>query len=124
MILIEDFVTYLIQTESDAGTCDRVVHRLEMYRKLQPTAPQLPDGQTVIDGRYLLACNQGNYTLSRIEDTIASVVCICQCPSSVLIEVISDSLRITHRRASPEATAQEIQRLTAVCLGALNSIAE
>lgn len=124
MILIEDFLTYLIQTESDAGTRDRVIHRYEMYQKLQPTSPQLPDGQNVIDGRYLLACNQGNYTLFRIEGPVATVLCICQRPSSVLIEVISDSLRITHRRASPEATAQEIQRLTAVCLGVLNSIAE
>ncbi len=121
MILAEDFFDYLLKTERDFGI--RVLDRYAMYLKSLPEQ-QLPDGQIVIDGRYMVGNCQDDYTLSRIESGTPSVLGIYQRTSSLIADVIADSIRITHRYASTESTMQEIQRLATVCHNALSGRAE
>ncbi|EFC1442179.1 TPA: hypothetical protein HIS12_001691 [Escherichia coli] len=121
MILAEDFFDYLLKTERDFGI--RVLDRYAMYLKSLPEQ-QLPDGQIVIDGRYMVGSCQDDYTLSRIESGTPSVLGIYQRTSSLIADVIADSIRITHRYANTESTMQEIQRLATVCHNALSGKAE
>ena len=51
MILANDFLEYLLNTERDLAA--RVRDRYDMYLKSLPV-PQLADGKIVIDGRALL----------------------------------------------------------------------
>lgn len=121
MILANDFLEYLFNTERDLAV--RVRDRYDMYLKSLP-APQLPDGQIIVDGRYLIGCKQGNFTLSRREGGNASVLAVYQRPSSLIADLIADSIRITHRNADIADTTQEISRLATVCHAALNGNAE
>ena len=51
MILANDFLEYLLNTERDLAA--RVRDRYDMYLKSLPV-PQLADGKIVIDGRYMI----------------------------------------------------------------------
>lgn len=51
MILANDFLEYLLNTERDLAV--RVRERYDMYLKSLPV-PQLADGKIVIDGRYMI----------------------------------------------------------------------
>ncbi|HBN2420127.1 TPA: hypothetical protein L2A61_005053, partial [Escherichia coli O25b:H4-ST131] len=51
MILANDFIEYLLNTERDLAA--RVRERYDMYLKSLPV-PQLADGKIVIDGRYMI----------------------------------------------------------------------
>ncbi|MCN2553971.1 hypothetical protein ACSLOP_28015, partial [Escherichia coli] len=53
-----------------------------------------------------------------------SVIGIYQRPSSAIVDVIADSIRITHRHADTEDTVLEIQRLAAVCRDTLNGMTQ
>ena len=64
MILANDFLEYLLNTERDLAA--RVRDRYDMYLKSLPV-PQLADGKIVIDGRYMIDSHEGNYRLYRIE---------------------------------------------------------
>lgn len=64
MILANDFLEYLLNTERDLAV--RVRERYDMYLKSLPV-PQLADGKIVIDGRYMIDSHEGNYRLYRIE---------------------------------------------------------
>ena len=112
MILANDFLEYLLNTERDLAA--RVRDRYDMYQKSLPV-PQLADGKIVIDGRYMIDSHEGNYRLYRIEGGTPSVIGIYQRPSSAIVDVIADSIRITHRHADTEDTVLEIQRLATVC---------
>ncbi|WP_150388655.1 hypothetical protein, partial [Escherichia coli] len=79
MILANDFLEYLLNTERDLAA--RVRDRYDMYLKSLPV-PQLADGKIVIDGRYMIDSHEGNYRLSRIEGGTPSVIGIYQRPSS------------------------------------------
>ncbi|EIZ3169603.1 hypothetical protein MO127_003898, partial [Escherichia coli] len=107
MILANDFLEYLLNTERDLAV--RVRERYDMYLKSLPV-PQLADGKIVIDGRYMIDSHEGNYRLYRIEGGTPSVIGIYQRPSSAIVDVIADSIRITHRHADTEDTVLEIQR--------------
>ncbi len=111
MILANDFLEYLLNTERDLAA--RVRDRYDMYLKSLPV-PQLADGKIVIDGRYMIDSHEGNYRLYRIEGGTPSVIGIYQRPSSAIVDVIADSIRITHRHADTEDTVLEIQRLATV----------
>ncbi|ENB4719129.1 TPA: hypothetical protein P6S05_005311, partial [Escherichia coli] len=50
------------------------------------------------------------------------VIGIYQRPSSAIVDVIADSIRITHRHADTEDTVLEIQRLATVCRDTLNGM--
>ncbi|MGY6339704.1 hypothetical protein [Escherichia coli] len=76
----------------------------------------------VIDGRYMIDSHEGNYRLYRIEGGTPSVIGIYQRPSSAIVDVIADSIRITHRHADTEDTVLEIQRLATVCRDTLNGM--
>ena len=119
MILANDFLEYLLNTERDLAV--RVRERYDMYLKSLPV-PQLADGKIVIDGRYMIDSHEGNYRLYRIEGGTPSVIGIYQRPSSAIVDVIADSIRITHRHADTEDTVLEIQRLAAVCRDTLNGM--
>ncbi|EKA4295832.1 hypothetical protein OLI25_004419 [Escherichia coli] len=119
MILANDFLEYLLNTERDLAA--RVRDRYDMYLKSLPV-PQLADGKIVIDGRYMIDSHEGNYRLYRIEGGTTSVIGIYQRPSSAIADVIADSIRITHRHADTEDTVLEIQRLAAVCRDTLNGM--
>lgn len=121
MILANDFLEYLLNTERDLAA--RVRDRYDMYLKSLPV-PQLADGKIVIDGRYMIDSHQGNYRLYRVEGGNPYVIGIYQRLSSVIADVIADSVRITHRHANTEYTVLEIQRLAAVCHDALSGKAE
>ena len=99
MILANDFLEYLLNTERDLAA--RVRDRYDMYLKSLPV-PQLADGKIVIDGRYMIDSHEGNYRLYRIEGGTPSVIGIYQRPSSAIVDVIADSIRITHRHADTE----------------------
>ncbi len=60
MILANDFLEYLLNTERDLAA--RVRDRYDMYLKSLPV-PQLADGKIVIDGRYMIDSHEGNYRL-------------------------------------------------------------
>ncbi|EJF8498163.1 hypothetical protein M9N69_004994, partial [Escherichia coli] len=45
-----------------------------------------------------------------------------QRPSSAIVDVIADSIRITHHYADTEDTVLEIQRLATVCRDTLNGM--
>ncbi|EHW91691.1 putative phage DNA replication domain protein [Escherichia coli DEC10E] len=119
MILANDFLEYLLNTERDLAA--RVRDRYDMYLKSLPV-PQLADGKIVIDGRYMIDSHQGNYRLYRVEGGNPYVIGIYQRLSSVIADVIADSVRITHRHANTEDTVLEIQRLAAVCHDTLNGM--
>lgn len=119
MILANDFLEYLLNTERDLAA--RVRDRYDMYLKSLPV-PQLADGKIVIDGRYMIDSHEGNYRLYRIEGGTPSVIGIYQRPSSAIVDVIADSIRITHRHADTEDTVLEIQRLATVCRDTLNGM--
>ncbi len=121
MILANDFLEYLLNTERDLAV--RVRERYDMYLKSLPV-PQLADGKIVIDGRYMIDSHEGNYRLYRIEGGTPSVIGIYQRPSSAIVDVIADSIRITHRYADTEDTVLEIQRLAAVCRDTLNGMTQ
>ena len=89
---------------------------------LVAAVPQLADGKIVIDGRYMIDSHEGNYRLYRIEGGTPSVIGIYQRPSSAIVDVIADSIRITHRHADTEDTVLEIQRLATVCRDTLNGM--
>ncbi|XIY21739.1 hypothetical protein AB2G03_04590 [Escherichia coli] len=119
MILANDFLEYLLNTERDLAA--RVRDRYDMYLK-SLSVPQLADGKIVIDGRYMIDSHEGNYRLYRIEGGTPSVIGIYQRPSSAIVDVIADSIRITHRHADTEDTVLEIQRLATVCRDPLNGM--
>ena len=121
MILANDFLEYLLNTERDLAV--RVRERYDMYLKSLPV-PQLADGKIVIDGRYMIDSHEGNYRLYRIEGGTPYVIGIYQRPSSAIVDVIADSIRITHRYADTEDTVLEIQRLAAVCRDTLNGMTQ
>ncbi|EFG2167422.1 TPA: hypothetical protein KIU43_003724 [Escherichia coli] len=56
MILANDFLEYLLNTERDLAA--RVRDRYDMYLKSLPV-PQLADGKIVIDGRYMIDSHEG-----------------------------------------------------------------
>ncbi|CAM6361787.1 Bacteriophage tail protein [Escherichia coli] len=87
MILANDFLEYLLNTERDLAA--RVRDRYDMYLKSLPV-PQLADGKIVIDGRYMIDSHEGNYRLYRIEGGTPSVIGIYQRPSSAIVDVIAD----------------------------------
>ena len=80
------------------------------------------NGKIVIDGRYMIDSHEGNYRLYRIEGGTPSVIGIYQRPSSAIVDVIADSIRITHRHADTEDTVLEIQRLATACRDTLNGM--
>ncbi len=121
MILANDFLEYLLRTERDLAV--RVRDRYDMYLK-SPPVPQLADGKIVIDGRYMIDSHEGNYRLYRTEGGNPSLMSIYQRPSSVIADIIADSIRITHRHADAEDTLTEILRLAAACRDALNGMTE
>ena len=86
MILANDFLEYLLNTERDLAACVR--DRYDMYLKSLPV-PQLADGKIVIDGRYMIDSHEGNYRLYRIEGGTPSVIGIYQRPSSAIVDVIA-----------------------------------
>ncbi|HAO9764109.1 TPA: hypothetical protein IRP44_003189, partial [Escherichia coli O25b:H4-ST131] len=90
MILANDFLEYLLNTERDLAA--RVRDRYDMYLKSLPV-PQLADGKIVIDGRYMIDSHEENYRLYRIEGGTPSVIGIYQRPSSAIVDVIADSIR-------------------------------
>lgn len=77
MILANDFLEYLLNTERDLAA--RVRDRYDMYLKSLPV-PQLADGKIVIDGRYMIDSHEGNYRLYRIEGGTPSVIGILPAP--------------------------------------------
>ena len=83
MILANDFLEYLLNTERDLAV--RVRERYDMYLKSLPV-PQLADGKIVIDGRYMIDSHEGNYRLYRIEGGTPSVIGIYQRPSSAIVD--------------------------------------
>ncbi len=119
MILASYFLEYLLNTERDLAV--RVRERYDMNLKSLPV-PQLADGKIVIDGRDMIHSHEGNYRLYRIEGGTPSVIGIYQRPSSAIVDVIADSIRITHRHADTEDTVLEIQRLATVCRDTLNGM--
>lgn len=121
MILAENFIDWLINTERDLGY--RVNERYQKYLLTLPGS-QAHDGDISIDGRYLMNWRNGNYLIWRTTEREQSVLIVCERTSTVMAEIIADSIRHTHSNASAEDTTQEIQRLTAVCLAALNGNAE
>ncbi|MBB0599289.1 hypothetical protein G7M53_26065 [Escherichia coli] len=84
-------------------------------------APSAKGDDKFITTDYLQQC-QGNYRLYRIEGGTPSVIGIYQRPSSAIVDVIADSIRITHRHADTEDTVLEIQRLATVCRDTLNGM--
>ncbi|EFH5310958.1 hypothetical protein ACRWTT_24290 [Escherichia coli] len=115
MILADDFLEYLNNTERDLYA--RVLTRYEKY-KLSLPEHQLREGDIDIEGRYIVRHLIAGYGIYRVTGREHSLLTICQSPSGVITEIVADSLRLTHHSATPEETLAETQRLCRVIANA------
>ncbi|HFV1111550.1 TPA: hypothetical protein ACH7ZV_000199 [Escherichia coli] len=106
MILADDFLEYLNNTERDLYA--RVLTRYEKY-KLSLPEHQLREGDIDIEGRYIVRHLIAGYGIWRVTGREHSLLTICQSPSGVITEIVADSLRLTHHSATPEETLAETQ---------------
>ncbi|HFV5043478.1 TPA: hypothetical protein ACH9P8_005711, partial [Escherichia coli] len=93
MILADDFLEYLNNTERDLYA--RVLTRYEKY-KLSLPEHQLREGDIDIEGRYIVRHLIAGYGIWRVTGREHSLLTICQSPSGVITEIVADSLRLTH----------------------------
>lgn len=81
MILAENFIDWLMNTERDLGY--RVNERYQKYLLTLPR-PQTHDGDISIDGRYLVNWRNGNYLIWRTTEREQSVLTVCERTSTVM----------------------------------------